>query len=351
MASNEPAIDSVQADQLRSYDAAAATSTTLDSYLESLHQEYESMHAATDFEAWQTDRNITDNELETVKDILDTVDEETLGAYSMTELFPQEGRNRMEREQAAMKNEATYDYMLEHGGEEFVELIPAQYDSYLSFGPFQLTSWVVRGDHRVGSANSMNDYVPSRFEVPGSMKDVEGDDHIHAVYGLLAHQTTDLARELGEEKTGRLDSLDADDVALLAAGLHHRPQSTKRNVVSWASEDSSGVFGVEDLPSVSGYVSETGVNYDVLSSNRHLQRRSIKDYFSKVAEDKEWRVYRVAPSLQDRHPSVIASYFDVLDSNRGDLCDNTGNLNVVDGKHDLSVYDGSGKRWFKARCD
>jgi len=353
IASNDQAVDAVRDQQVATYDQDRSTKQSLDTYLESLHDEFEETYRATDFDKVGVGEGLSSEEVATVKTMLSKVSEETLGAYSMTELFPQEGRTSSERESAALLNKATYDYMLEHGGEEFVERIPAQYDSYLSFGPFQLTSWVVREDDRTGSANRMDTYLPGSFQVPGSMKHVEGEDHVHAAYGLLADHVVDVVDRADESGMDRLAELDERDLSLVAAGFHHRPDVAKDDVLGWAESNDS--LSVSVFDGIESYVKQTGTNYDVLRSDATLEPHGFNHYFQQVGMSLEWDVYSIRSS-QQRSPQQVASIFERLDDLRGDQCEPVGNLNIVnlntvDGREDMSVYDGAGEMYIKARCD
>jgi|AntAceMinimDraft_18_1070375.scaffolds.fasta_scaffold08799_3 hypothetical protein len=93
-----------------------------------------------------------------IKNFTDKIDGNLILSCSTTELF-------------SMKNPGFnvifYDKLLQEAGPEFIMKIPAMGDGYLSFGPVQLTSKVIRGN---SESTSLNKYLPKKCKVPGSMK-------------------------------------------------------------------------------------------------------------------------------------------------------------------------------------
>jgi hypothetical protein len=298
----------------------------------------------TDWGQIQRDFKLSDYEVNAVRGALESVSGETLGAYAMTELFPQAPGDR---EHGAQKNEAVLDYALRNAGTDYVELQPALFDEYLSFGQFQHTSFVVRNDPRVtAAANLVNNALPEQHHVPGSMKYIDDETHIDAAYGLLTTQLSRLVRGTDSTETARIRSASDKELSMMAAGLHHNPDDTWSAVGDWA--DKGGGLKPKWFGSTADYVEQTVANYEELSSPSSLRR--MNTYFQRAARNPcgdEFVYFDVDGRMEDESPFHVSSRFDEFDAVAGNRFERTGNLNVVDSTCDL--YDGrSEDMYFRA---
>jgi hypothetical protein len=365
LASNQEALDHVVETQVDQYDQRRAEKSSLDAYLHELHNDFDAVRSATDWETVGSLQGLSDKETAVVRSALGDITAETLGSYAMTELFPDTpgrmdpvaGKGRVrQRRFAAQKNEAVFDYVLRNAGEKYLELQPALFDEYCSFGPFQHTSYVIRNDNGVtASANLVNRYVDEAYHVPGSMQLVKGDDHVNGVYGLLNTEFSRLLRGGGENIRVALDNANPRELSMIAAGLHHAPSQARTSLHDWAKKDTT--LRPDHFSHVRGYVEQTAVNYDALTDSQTLSNATIDDYFNKVGSDSLWTYFEVDESLETRSPGYVAHTFDNLDEVYGDRWKDTGNLNALNApayntqserRREWSIYDG-GDMYFKAQ--
>lgn len=117
------------------------------------------------------------------EDIVKKIDENVILSYNMTEFFPQWAPwGKMEYRML--------NHILKQYGEDFVFHVPAVYDDYASFGSYQFTSFAVYDTpERKEWASIMNQYVDSKFKIPGSVTKLQWNDHhraavLFAMYNL-----------------------------------------------------------------------------------------------------------------------------------------------------------------------
>ena len=344
-ASNQHAVDHIIEEQVQTYERSQSQKLSLDAYLDQLESEFRQTQRSTRWDTIQTDFELDSTETRAVRGALDNVSGETLGAYMMTELLPQTpGRRRY----SAKKNEAVLDYALRNGGTEFLEGQPANNDAYASFGVFQNSSFVVRNDKEVtAAANIVNEALPEDRRVPGSMMYLDDEEHVYAAYGVLTAQLSRLVEEGDSAVERRVARASPEDMAKLAAGLHHNPQDTWSAVGTW-SESQTGLqpswfSGTEE------YVKQTQINYDQLRSDARLQPKTIDRHFDRSHQNPcgdEFHYFKVSGPLTDESPRKVAETFDHLDGRTGDEYEQSGNLNVVGPSCDL--FD-KGEMYFRAR--
>lgn len=84
-----------------------------------------------------------------------------LAAYALTELMPSKN---------GILNREALATLLAHAGQEYIELLPAIYDPYVSFGPFQPTQFALyEGADEFRGASVTNTFIPDRsVKIPGS---------------------------------------------------------------------------------------------------------------------------------------------------------------------------------------
>ncbi len=347
MASNEPAVDRVVDRKVEQYDAESARKMTLDGYLRHLDTAFDDSYNDTEWDDLQENFHLQDDDVEAVKAALGKVSGRSLGAFVMTELFPSDPDPWRFN---AKKNEAVLDYSLQNAGVEYMRLQPALFDKYLSFGPFQNSSFVVRNDAEITrAANKMNDVLSVEQRVPGSMQDLQGDDHVDAAYGALTAKLVRLTRETDSTVSKTLQSASGRSMAMLAAGLHHNPSDAWEAVGKWSEK--GGRLEPDWFGSTRRYVRQTELNYVELGTETKLQPMS--SYFERVrpspCED-DFAFFDVKGRLEMKSPSYIASRFDQADRVMGEEFEPSGNLNVVDDKCEV-LPGGVRDKYFRARWD
>lgn len=329
---NTAAVDHVITNQVESYNQDTATKQTIDTYLDELQDEFQTLTQKTDWDSFQNIHNIDRDQTKTVQTVLSKVTGETLGSYVLTELL---GGNTL---QDAEENVEELDYLLQHGGTEYISLIPALHDPYLSFGQFQHTSYVV-GDYGdvKGDATMNNEALPPKAQIPTSMKYMETQDHLPAAYSLLA---TGLARITRANPThhDQLRTLSAQDIALIAASNHHNPSTTRREITQALT---TGHSVPNALKSEGHYVKRTRQNYEALTNNETYKPRQP---FIPAGNLDDWKLYEWQGQT-DVNTAVQA--FEEWDRARGDKYRDVGNLNAV--QRDGELYDGQGTIYIKAK--
>lgn len=111
----------------------------------------------------------------------------------------------MEDSQNGEFNMRLMDFYLRVGGKEFVQSFPAIYDGWTSHGPYQFTSNALfdKGNHQEG-ASRMNACVMIDHCIPGSMIDMEFEDHSRAAFLFAIHNMALLVRKLSGPEVATL---------------------------------------------------------------------------------------------------------------------------------------------------
>lgn len=165
-------------------------------------------------------------------------------AYLATELMPVPDRS------AAM-----LEFITEHAGVEYLESIPSLGDSLLSFGPFQLTSFVVGDQREGGEAGSVtqlltvmrkSDFLPKNLSEFTSIEQHIRAGYLFAFHNLITLVQDALKREAFKEFSVITDSANAGTqngasttfLEYLAAA-HHKPAEARKAMRSWLESDDS----------------------------------------------------------------------------------------------------------------
>ncbi len=122
------------------------------------------------------------------------------------------------------------DFLFKYAGKEYVYYIPAVYDKMASFGPYQLTSAVVRNDWKYGSANTIQKALPANMrEVPWSMKLLTPDQQNQATYLNMIYNLATLFRileknNIAENKIEKLADVPVETILQYLAVSHNSPK-------------------------------------------------------------------------------------------------------------------------------
>lgn len=189
--------------------------------------------------------NLRPEETKLVRRISFRVQGVDLVAYSMTELLPQPRDGNWEL------NLKVYWWLLEKAGPSYLRRLPAKYDSYTSFGPFQFTSKAIyETAEEVRGASKVSQIAEPK--IPGSVSKLRGLDHARAAYYFLIHN---VARMVGQLNGAQLQTLSRrleDNWGSFTgyfAGAHRLPAGARRSMKKWIN---SGMKG-EYLQYVRGY--------------------------------------------------------------------------------------------------
>lgn len=162
-----------------------------------------------------------------------------LTAYSMTELMPSDH---------GALNVDLYDLLLREAGAHFVIRIPALYDEYLSFGPFQFTQFALFSteDEKRG-ASLINDFLPKEKRIPGSVTKLETlEQHAQAAHLLAIHTLVRLLQSIEDQHLFHVldHTVGSIGITQYIATAHHAPQPAITAFLSWLRADAKGKHSI-----------------------------------------------------------------------------------------------------------
>jgi hypothetical protein len=182
-----------------------------------------------------------------------------LVAYGLTELMPStDGRFNVQ----------LLDFLVRNAGREYLESIPAIYDPYTSFGPFQFTSFALYdiGRDRRG-ASVINHTLPNRRRIPGSVARLRGDDHSKAAYLFAVSNLADLVAQLNDRELRTLQRVwphHRVELVQYVATAHHLPAVAVKSARHWLDNRARTRFETSCPRSIRLYALKTRVNLAAL---------------------------------------------------------------------------------------
>lgn len=210
--------------------------------------------------------SLSDREGELLQNICHEVGGQELLSYAMTELIPSKNGEF---------NKDVLDFLLENAGREYVERIPAIYDEWTSFGPYQFTSKALF--HTPGGqrgASQLADHAPDA-DVPGSVSKLRGTDHHQAAYLLAARNLVGLISRLDDESLATFEARwyeDMSEIAQFIATAHNYPYSTEnfngalKAGEYWIANDMERPFIDSCGSKTKSYAEKTAANYEALAN-------------------------------------------------------------------------------------
>ncbi|MBI2102555.1 hypothetical protein HYT55_01850 [Candidatus Woesearchaeota archaeon] len=194
---------------------------------------------------------------------LKTIRGKEIIAYGMTELFPSTDGKR---------NTKVLDYLLREAGATYLESLPAMYDKYSSFGMWQFTSFAICDSRDcLEGASKMSRALPAKYQIPGSVNKLRGDDHVAAAYLFAANNLALLISRLTPKQQKNLEKhLETtakrkdDDLVQFIATAHHLPGIAIRNARSWLTEGTKKDFSAYSKRKLRQYATKTKNNYAAL---------------------------------------------------------------------------------------
>lgn len=158
------------------------------------------------------------------------IDAKALTAYSMTELMPY--RN-------GEQNYALMNLYMTNGGRNFLDVVPALGDRYLSMGRYQFTSFAVgRDDDGLRPANRIGSYS-AHYNIPGSVVSLTGIENDRAAYYFTVYNLLSLFRSMNENQLAKYDRFCDNHKAEMIqyiATAHHNPKWAKRRALEWIND-------------------------------------------------------------------------------------------------------------------
>ncbi len=167
--------------------------------------------------------------------IAENINPDLILAYILTELMP-----------SVEKGLPLFEFVVEHAGVDFLERIPAEGDSQKSFGPFQLTPYVIGREK--GSVTHMLSSIHSNL-LPESLAEFSSiEEHIRAgvlfAFVNLVKMTQEICKggHYEELQTFLESSFPVNNSSVFLefiASAHHRPGSAYAAMSTWLANNKS----------------------------------------------------------------------------------------------------------------
>ncbi len=149
------------------------------------------------------------------------------------------------------ENLAALDVLLRTAGMEYVESIPALFDKYVSFGPYQFTKFAVGEDKRgfVG-ASKLNGVLPEGMRLPRKVSGLRGEVHHIAGTAFMIENLANLLQLVEEQPTREalLQNLEKvlernpEELLLFMTSAHHAPLAMNKTAIKWLSDNAQKPF-------------------------------------------------------------------------------------------------------------
>ncbi|MEK7099791.1 MAG: hypothetical protein AAB883_01465 [Patescibacteria group bacterium] len=169
-----------------------------------------------------------------------------------------------------MRNKDYLDFRLRFGGSEFVERIPAQAGSLVSYGLYQFTSGALYDTPTIKRGASIpNQALPDRMQIPKLHTKLRGKNHTVAAYLYAVHN---LACLMGRLETSAFQAFarviespsGSSALAVFVAAAHHHPPAALAAGHLWLSENSEVDLRRYADDRLAGYTRTASANYSAL---------------------------------------------------------------------------------------
>lgn len=297
------------------------TTITLDDYLRQIRKSIDEVNDNIDWQKVGNLKGLKKSELELVKAIALSLNENDLLSYALTELMPgNDGK----------KNIAVLDFLLRNAGREYVELIPALGDSFASMGPYQFTSYAVfvgQGERRGASIITLA--LPEDKRIPGSVIYLNGNDHHKAAYLFAIGNLAEMVNALGRKEFGVLENVwdkRKGDIVKYIATAHHLPRKAREAAQRWLDNNAKSPFNFSCEKSLLSYAEKTDSNFRALYGIEEAAKAPQKSPKSPVAANAPFdyereisnKVHLYSRTIQDGDTaSKIARQFNEWKHERG----------------------------------
>lgn len=255
--------------QSRAYARERAQGTHRPMPLEKMREVFEAeiqgLRKSLDLEGWGKKIGISSH-VGLLKQLDALISGRTLTAYALTELFPSNN---------GQLNVSLCDLLLRSAGANFLTRIPALYDEYLSFGPFQFTQYALfdtPGEKR--GASQVAAFLNGK-NIPGSVtKLVSLEHHADAAYLFALYGVSKLIKA-AQTHPKILETLSENQlvgpiaIAQYIATAHHAPAPAKTAFLSWLAHGAQGRHSAHFPDTTPGkhlkeYALKTNANFTAL---------------------------------------------------------------------------------------
>lgn len=202
----------------------------IEDYINLANNAIEEIKKHLDFKKLSHLKGFDQDQAAAAKEICMSVTGKDLLAYAMTEIMPSD---------SGWKNKLVMDFLLKNAGRQYIESIPAMHDSKLSFGPYQLTEYVVYPDwHKKGGAMEINYLLPFGQQIPNHLEELRSQDHHKAAYLFMVENLSHLIKNLrGKELANfRTSAHNKADLISYIAAAHHKPHEALPKAARWLRE-------------------------------------------------------------------------------------------------------------------
>ncbi|MBN2459849.1 LysM peptidoglycan-binding domain-containing protein [Candidatus Woesearchaeota archaeon] len=238
------------------------TRMTLDQYVEQADKSIDFVSQNINWNDVARLKGLSSSELKLVKSIAGMMTGKDLLAYCLTEFMPDKNDG--------LKNKLMLDMLLRSAGREYVEFMPAIYDSMTSFGPYQFTSYALfeQGSEARG-ASLINKALPDSKKIPGSVIGLRGNDHHKAAYMFAINNISELVSRLNRVE---LDNLwkhhQKNKIALVQyiATAHNKPKDAIKAARLWLAHGCKTKYAQSCSRRILDYAVKTAVNFNAMQA-------------------------------------------------------------------------------------
>lgn len=248
------------------YPGAQVEKLSFNEYVKNIDTHLSGLRANIDFENFGNSLGLDKEEVDAMKVAAEEIGGREIVAYSMTELLP--GDN-------GEYNAKFLDLLVKNYGAEYLHWLPALYDEYTSFGPYQFTQFALfDANGRQEGASKVNRFVnEGKYKIPGSVINLEGRAHDRAAYMFALFNIAMLIKETEtSEQLQRLIEVfqkEKDILVGMIACMHNLPV-TKFAFIEWIKAGASG----RPAPKNVTYLKKSINNYRYLRSNSQIDYRT-----------------------------------------------------------------------------
>ncbi len=243
---------------LKRYRHGKITCISLKEYLLLINQEVHEVRSSINWNEVARVKGLSPKELVLVKKLSLFINARDLAAYMLTELMP--GSN-------GEFNARLADFLLRNGGREYIESLPAIYDSKTSFGPFQFTEFALYDTGKeIRGASSINRTLRAD-RIVGSISKLKGNDHLKAAYLFAISNICSLVKRLSVKQFALLEKTYETkrvDLTMYIACAHHLPANAIRSAQRWLDHDAKQNYYVSCDNRIRTYAIKTGLNLRAL---------------------------------------------------------------------------------------
>lgn len=249
---------------IQEYGSLTPTGVSLEMYSDEVDRVVADLHDRLDWNNVQQNYGLTDKGSRLLTEITNHIGGRELLSYALTELMPSADGSL---------NVEVLNFLLENAGREYVERIPAVYDKYTSFGPYQFTSYALFSTpEEKRGASHIAEHIADG-EVPGSVSKLRGVNHHQVAYLLAVQNLANLIDRLPPDGLTVLQNnwqAEMSSIAQFIAAAHNYPYGTENSHGAlkageyWIANDMKEEFVVSAGEKPRPYAEKTKANYESL---------------------------------------------------------------------------------------